>query len=64
MIIQTEELVKTYVMGTSVVHALDGVSISIEKGDMVAVTGASGSGKTTLMNMSAAWTVRIPVNIT
>lgn len=51
MIIQTEELVKTYVMGTSVVHALDGVSISIEKGDMVAVTGASGSGKTTLMNM-------------
>ncbi len=51
MIIKTENLVKDYVLGTSVVHALDNVSISIDKGEMVAVTGASGSGKTTLMNI-------------
>ena len=51
MIIQTENLVRIYKLGDSVVHALDGVSLGIEEGDMVAVTGASGSGKSTLMNM-------------
>jgi putative ABC transport system ATP-binding protein len=51
MIIQTENLIKTYTLGDTIVRALDGVSIAIEKGDMVAITGASGSGKSTLMNM-------------
>jgi putative ABC transport system ATP-binding protein len=51
MIIRTENLVKTYEMGASVVRALDGVSISIDRGEMVAVMGASGCGKTTLMNI-------------
>ena len=51
MMIQTENLVKIYTLGDSTVRALDDVSMSIEKGDMVAITGASGSGKSTLMNM-------------
>ena len=51
MIIATENLVKNYVLGGSTVTALDRVSLSIDKGDMVAITGPSGSGKSTLMNM-------------
>jgi len=51
MIIQAEALVKTYTLGTSVIRALDGLDLEIQKGEMVAVTGASGSGKSTLMNV-------------
>lgn len=51
MLIKTENLVKTYRMGASEVRALDGVSISIDEGEMIGVIGASGSGKTTLMNI-------------
>ena len=49
--IQTEDLSKVYQMGDSEVHALNGASFTIDKGEMVAIMGPSGSGKSTLMSI-------------
>jgi putative ABC transport system ATP-binding protein len=51
MLIRTRELAKVYRMGDNDVHALAGVSVDIDRGEFVAVTGPSGSGKSTFMNL-------------
>jgi len=49
--IKTEDLRKTYGEGESVVHAVDGINLVMEKGEFVAIIGPSGSGKSTLLNL-------------
>jgi len=51
VLIEIDELEKTYTMGDVSVHALQGVTLRVREGEFVAVMGASGSGKTTLMNI-------------
>ena len=50
-VIRIEGVRKTYKMGDNEVHALRGVDLLAERGEMIAIMGASGSGKSTLMNM-------------
>ena len=50
-ILQTTDLKKYYGTEPNITKALDGVTLSIEEGEFVAIVGTSGSGKSTLLNM-------------
>ena len=53
-IIKLNDVHRDYKMGDDIVKALDGIDVSIEKNDFVAIMGPSGSGKSTMMNMVGA----------
>ena len=50
-VIELKDIVKTYQMGDSVVHALDHVTVSLDAGEFTSIVGPSGSGKSTMMNI-------------
>ncbi|WP_307761435.1 ATP-binding cassette domain-containing protein [uncultured Phascolarctobacterium sp.] len=50
-VIQLKDIMKTYVMGDSIVHALDHVNVEIGFGEFTSIMGPSGSGKSTMMNI-------------
>lgn len=50
-LIELKDIMKTYVMGDSVVHALNHVNVQIDYGEFTSIMGASGSGKSTMMNI-------------
>ncbi|NOR46161.1 MAG: ATP-binding cassette domain-containing protein [Candidatus Delongbacteria bacterium] len=50
-LIKIDNIRKTYTPGKEKIHALDGISLDIKKGEYIAIMGASGSGKSTLMNI-------------
>jgi putative ABC transport system ATP-binding protein len=50
-LVRTSNLCKDYCLGAGVVHAISGISLNIDQGEFVAISGRSGSGKSTLMNL-------------
>ena len=54
IVLDVQDLVKTYTVGNSIITALNKVNLTIKKGDFIAIVGPSGSGKTTLINCLGA----------
>jgi len=50
-IIKLRGIKKNYPLGETIVHALKGIDLDVEKGDFLSIIGPSGSGKTTLLNI-------------
>ena len=50
-LIELKDVYKIYQMGDEAVHALDGISLTVDPGEFVAIVGQSGSGKSTAMNI-------------
>ena len=50
-LVEIRDMYKIYAIGDEPVHALDGVSLSIDEGEFVAIMGSSGSGKSTMLNI-------------
>ena len=50
-LIELKDIYKIYQMGDTAVHALDGISLTVDEGEFVAIVGQSGSGKSTAMNI-------------
>ena len=50
-VIELKNIMKTYIMGDSVVHALDHVNVKVDYGEFTSIMGPSGSGKSTMMNI-------------
>ena len=62
-ILQTTDLKKYYGTEPNITKALDGVTLSIEEGEFVAIVGTSGSGKSTLLNMMGCLDTPTPGSI-
>ena len=52
--VETHDLVREFVMGAGTIRAVDGITMRVERGELVAVVGRSGSGKTTLLSLIGA----------
>ena len=53
-ILHLDDVYKTYTLGRSIINAVNGISLTLQKGDFISIMGPSGSGKTTLLNLISA----------